>query len=111
MKRMVIKHRYKLRERSHTFAVANLFESSSMLDALALGHGFFDTGCDTRPALDLSLSLASRELNSFSKSPGCIPSADADELILKMDSRQSLATSSASGSAPGASSTALQAQM
>jgi hypothetical protein len=95
------------RERGHTFDVVHLLESSSILDVLALCDGLFDTDCDTNPGLGLSLPLASREVNSSSNSPGCIPSPAADELTLKMDSRQSLATSRASGSAPGANSTAL----
>lgn len=92
------------RERERTFDVVHLFESSWILEVLALQESLFDTGS----GLDLSRSLASRELNSSSNIPGCIPSPVDDELIPKMDSRQSLATSRASGSAPGTNSTALQ---
>ena len=96
---------YRDRERGgHTFDVVQLLESSSILDVL----GLFDTDCGTNPGLGLSLPSASREVNSSSNSPGCIPSPAADESTLKMDSRQSLATWRASGSAPGANSTALQ---
>lgn len=95
-------------EREHTFDVVHLFESSSTLDVPAFWDGLFDTDWDSKAALARSLSFASREANSSSNSPGCIASLEADELTLKMDSRQSLATSRASGSTPGANSTALK---
>jgi len=93
-------------EREHTFDVVHLFESSLTLDVPAFWDGLFDTDCDSKAALARSLSFASREANSSSNSPGCIASRVADELTLKMDSRQSLATSRASASTPGANSTA-----
>jgi len=97
------------RERGgHTFDVVQLLESSSILDVLALCDGLFDTDCGTNPGLGLCLPSASREVNSSSNSPGSIPLPAADESTPKMDSRHSLATSRASGSAPGANSTALQ---
>jgi len=95
-------------EREHTFDVVHLFESSSTLDVPAFWDGLFDTDCDSKAALARSLSFASREANSSSNSPGCIASRVADELTLKMDSRQSLATSRASGSTSGANSTAFK---
>lgn len=69
----------------------------------------FDTDCGSTAGLGSSLSSDSREEKSSSNSPGCIASPAADESTLKIDSRQSLATSRASGSAPGANSTASQA--
>ena len=100
---------YRDRERGgHTFDVVQLLESSSILDVLALCDGLFDTDCGTNPGLGLCLPSASREVNSSSNSPGSIPLPAADESTPKMDSRHSLATSRASGSAPGANSTALQ---
>jgi hypothetical protein len=71
----------------------------------------FETDCDSKAALAWSLSFASREANSSNNSPGCIASPVAVELTLKMDSRQSLATSRASGSTPGANSTASKTWM
>lgn len=112
--RMVVKQKHNScvkwgeREREHTFDVVHLFESSSTLDVPAFWDGLFDTDWDSKAALARSLSFASREANSSSNSPGCIASLEADELTLKMDSRQSLATSRASGSTPGANSTALK---
>lgn len=93
-------------ERGHTFDVVHLFASSWILEVLALQEGLFDTDRDTGLGLALYCSLACREVKSSSKSPGCILSLVDDELMLKRDSRQSLATSRASGSAPGANSTA-----
>ena len=90
----------------HTFDVVHLFDSSWILEVLALQEGLFNTGCGSGPGIDPSCALACKEVKSSSNSPGCTPSLVNDELMLKMDSRQSLATSRASGSAPGANSTA-----
>lgn len=70
------------RESAHAFDVAHLFESSWISEVLA--EGLFDTDCDTGSGLDLSRSLASRELNSSSNSPGCIPLPVNDALISKI---------------------------
>lgn len=106
----VSKHYNKLREREkakHTFDVPKISEFSQLWVGI-LHDALFCIPSETRFDLSRCCSLASQEVNKSNSRPGRILSPVVTWLSLKADSKQSLATSRASESTPGASSTAFK---